>query len=153
MKSLSLKIPPPIIALISALLIWFLSLYLPNCREVEIARHFTAWLMVGIAAILDMWALLSFKCAKTTIDPRYPHRTSSMVTLGVYHYTRNPMYVGLIIILSAWSVYLGSLAGFGVVIACVLYLNTFQIAGEESALEKLFGDAYLDYKRRVRRWL
>jgi len=109
--------------------------------------------LIGMAAAIDIWALFSFRQVKTTIDPRYPHKSSSIVKSGIYRYTRNPMYLGLALILSALSVYLGAKFGFFIVAAFVLYMNEFQIKPEEDVLEKNFGEEYLAYKSKVRRWL
>jgi len=97
--------------------------------------------------------LLSFRKQQTTIDPRYPHKTSSIVTGGIYNHTRNPMYLGLVLILSATSIYFATRFGFFVIAAFILYMNAFQIKPEEEALEKQFGKAYLNYKSKVRRWI
>jgi protein-S-isoprenylcysteine O-methyltransferase Ste14 len=116
-------------------------------------RHSVAYTLFGMAGTIDIWALLSFRKQKTTIDPRYPHKTSSIVIGGIYNYTRNPMYLGLVLILTATSIYFAALFGFFVVAAFILYMNTFQIKLEEEALEKQFGEEYLSYKTRVRRWI
>jgi protein-S-isoprenylcysteine O-methyltransferase Ste14 len=134
-------------------MIWTLSEALPvHAIDAEI-RHGIAYTLFGMAGTIDIWALLSFRKQKTTIDPRYPHKTSSIVIGGIYTHTRNPMYLGLVLILSATSIYFAALFGFFVVAAFILYMNTFQIKPEEEALEKQFGEEYLSYKTRVRRWI
>ena len=151
LKRLCLKIPPPIVAIICGLMIWKFSELLPTLIiNVEI-RHGIAYTLLGIAGAIDIWALLSFRQQKTTIDPRYPHKTSSMVTTGIYHYTRNPMYLGLVLILSATSIYFAALLGFFIIAVFILYMNMFQIKPEEEALEKQFREEYLSYKTKVRR--
>jgi len=116
-------------------------------------RLIAALTLFGMACVIDVWALLSFKKQKTTIDPRYPHKTTSIVTNGIYNYTRNPMYLGLVLILSAISIYFAARFGFFVIVAFILYMSAFQIKPEEEALEKRFGEAYLNYKARVRCWI
>jgi len=153
LKRLRLKIPPPIVAIICGLMIWKFSELLPTLIiNVEI-RHGIAYTLLGIAGAIDIWALLSFRKQKTTIDPRYPHKTSSIVSCGIYNHTRNPMYLGLVLILSATSIYFSTCFGFFVIAAFILYMNAFQIKPEEEALEKQFGEAYLTYKSSVRRWI
>ena len=153
MKFLRLRIPPPIAAVFFGLLIWGLSRLLSaHSLDPEI-RQIIAMVLIGMAAAIDIWALFSFRQVKTTIDPRYPHKSSSIVKSGIYRYTRNPMYLGLALILSALSVYLGAKFGFFIVAAFVLYMNEFQIKPEEDVLEKNFGEEYLAYKSKVRRWL
>jgi protein-S-isoprenylcysteine O-methyltransferase Ste14 len=153
MQRLHLKIPPPIVALLCGLMIWGLSIVLPLHHVDAELRNSIAYILLGMAGVIDVWALISFRLAKTTIDPRYPHKTSTIVSTGIYRYTRNPMYLGLAFILSALSIWLGARLGLFVVAAFILYINKFQIEQEEKALEKQFGDSYLTYKARVRRWI
>jgi protein-S-isoprenylcysteine O-methyltransferase Ste14 len=153
LKRLHLRIPPPIVAIICGLIIWKLSEVLPVHAVDAETRHGIAYTLFGMAGTIDIWALLSFRKQKTTIDPRYPHKTSSIVTCGIYSYSRNPMYLGLVLILSATGIYFATFFGFFVIIVFILYINTFQINPEEDALEKQFGEEYLSYKDRVRRWI
>lgn len=106
---------------------------------------------VGVS--LDAIALLYFFRSRTTINPLKPASASALVTGGIYRFTRNPMYLGLATLLLAWATYLGSLAALAGVPLFVLYMNRFQIAPEERALEARFGAEYIAYRRRVRRWL
>ena len=110
-----------------------------------------ALLLVGIG--FSAAGILAFRRARTTVDPTRPQQASSLVTSGVYRLTRNPMYVGLSCVLAAWAVFLGSAWALLGPIAFMLYIGRFQIAPEERALEKLFGDEYTDYRSKVRRWL
>lgn len=153
MRRLHLKIPPPIVALLCGLMIWGLSMMLPLHHVDAEIRNSIAYILLAMAGIIDAWALISFRVAGTTIDPRYPHNTSTIVSTGIYRYTRNPMYLGLVFILSALSIWLGARLGLFVVAAFILYINRFQIKPEEEALQKQFGDSYLAYKARVRRWI
>jgi protein-S-isoprenylcysteine O-methyltransferase Ste14 len=102
---------------------------------------------------IDIAGLLSFLRAKTTIHPMKPGATSTLVTSGVYALSRNPMYVGLLLVLVGWAVYLSSVWTLAGPAAFVLYINRFQIAPEERTLAAMFGATYSQYKRAVRRWL
>jgi len=108
---------------------------------------FAAGLAVGSAGV---W---SFRKARTTVNPWRVHGSSDLVVSGIYSRTRNPMYVGLLLGLLGWGVYLAN--GFAVLMALafVPYMNRFQILPEERALQKAYGEDFLDYCRRVRRWL
>jgi len=75
-----------------------------------------------------------------------------LVTGGIYRFTRNPMYVGLLLVLVAWATFLSSLWTLVGPLAFVLYITRFQIKPEESALATLFGQPYADYRAKVRRW-
>jgi len=153
MKKLSLKIPPPIVGVVFGVMIWALSQSLSIQFLDAESRKIIAMVLLGIAGTIDVWAIVSFKSAKTTIDPRYPHKTSAIVSSGIYQFTRNPMYLGLALILTSLSIYLSTLLGLLCVIAFILYMNRFQIDAEEEHLEQQFGEIYLNYKNSVRRWL
>lgn len=153
MNRLQLKIPPPIVGIVCAVMIWLLSKNLTVQLMDQDNRQIIALILLGIAGTIDVWAILSFRSAKTTIDPRYPHKTSSIVSNGIYTYTRNPMYLGLVLILTSLSIYLGATLGLLCVLGFVLYMNKFQIEAEEEHLTRQFGERYLSYKSRVRRWV
>ncbi len=154
MNSLELKIPPPLVALSTGAAMWALSL-LPPVVQVPVPIRVAAAL--GIATPGGLFALagaIGVRRSKTTVNPRKPQQTSSLVTAGVFALTRNPMYVGLLFALLAWAAFLCSL--WAVLLGpavFVLYLNRFQIRPEERVLSEQFGAEYTDYHRRVRRWL
>jgi protein-S-isoprenylcysteine O-methyltransferase Ste14 len=96
---------------------------------------------------------MAFRRAGTTPDPVHVDRASTLVTTGVYAWTRNPMYVGLTLLLCAWACVLAApwtAAGPPLFAA---YITRFQILPEERALSERFGEAYAAYLRRVRRWI
>jgi protein-S-isoprenylcysteine O-methyltransferase Ste14 len=97
--------------------------------------------------------IVSFRRAKTTVNPMKPSSSSSLVISGIYKYTRNPMYLGFVLVLLGWAAFLSNLAALALVPAFVLYLNYFQIMPEEHVLASLFPDAYPAYRARVRRWI
>ena len=153
MQSLELKIPPPVVALVVALLMWVVSRVTSPFAAPDLVRLTLAIALAIGGAAFDIPALLAFRRAKTTVNPMKPRAASSVVTSGVYGLTRNPMYVGLVFFLCAWAAYLWSpCALFGPVVF-VAYITRFQIVPEEKALSASFGPAYLSYMARVRRWL
>lgn len=153
MHALENKIPPPIVAVLCGALMWGAARYVPGI----VARN--SWHLIVAAAIVVVGVLfaiagvISFRRAKTTVNPLAPEKASSLVASGIYRYTRNPMYVGIALVLLAWAVFLLSPVALLGVVAFILYLNRFQIAPEERALESLFGAQFVSYKSRVRRWL
>jgi protein-S-isoprenylcysteine O-methyltransferase Ste14 len=82
-----------------------------------------------------------------------PESSSSLVVSGIYKLTRNPMYLGLLLVLLGWAIYLTNVLVFLLLPAFILYINRFQIAPEERALTALFGQEFAAYKSRTRRWL
>lgn len=103
-----------------------------------------------LIALLGIW---QFKVAKTTIDPKRPDKVSNIVSSGIYRLTRNPMYLGMLIVLIAAVFKFADLSGSLAIILFISYITLFQIKPEERMIEKLFGEEYLAYKNQVRRWL
>ena len=152
MNALELKIPPPLVLLIFAIAMWFaapLTQSLPIALNVRIAM---AVLLVVVGESISIAGIIRFRRAKTTINPMKAGNASSLVTGGVYQFTRNPMYVGMVLSLVGWAVYLASPITLLFVPLFVLYINRFQIAPEERVLTSIFGGDYVDYVNRVRRW-
>lgn len=146
---LELKVPPPIVALAIGALMWLLA------GEAPAPGYVRAWIAGALALLgagLDFAGLMAFRRARTTFNPLRPQATSSLVRGGVYRLTRNPMYLGLLLLLAAWAVYLGSLAALLGLPAFALYIGRFQIRPEERILAGLFGEEYVAYLRAVRRW-
>jgi protein-S-isoprenylcysteine O-methyltransferase Ste14 len=153
MDALELKLPPPRVALLAGFLMWLAS---PLIATVEVpfgARVGVALAVACTGAVFGVAAMVSFWRAKTTMNPVKPGAASLLVTHGVFRFTRNPMYLSLLLYLLAWAVYLSSWAALPFLPLFVLYMNRFQIAPEERALSSLFGPEYAAYKARVRRWL
>ncbi|MEE4377411.1 MAG: isoprenylcysteine carboxylmethyltransferase family protein [Candidatus Competibacteraceae bacterium] len=153
MQSLELKIPPPIVAAIVALIMWGVSRFPPSVEVPELVRHILIFVLAATGLGFDFSGLIVFRRAKTTVNPMTPHSASSMITSGVYRVTRNPMYVGLFFLMCAWAVYLSSPWAFLGPVAFAVYIDRFQIRPEERALVALFGEDFLAYKAKVRRWL
>lgn len=153
MKSLELKVPPPVLALVIALLMWSVSYLAHSAELIGVTRMVLVAVLAGIGLSLDLWALISFLQVKTTINPMKPRVTSSVVTTGVYRVTRNPMYLGLTFSLSAWATYLWFIVAFLGPVLFIAYINRFQILPEERVLSATFGKEYDAYRQKVRRWL
>jgi protein-S-isoprenylcysteine O-methyltransferase Ste14 len=153
MRSLELKVPPPVVALVVALGMWGVSGSPIGFGVPEAVRLLLVAVLAVAGAAFDVLGLVAFRRARTTINPMKPQATSSVVQTGIYRVTRNPMYVGLFFILCAWAVFLWSWWAVVGPFAFAAYIGRFQIAPEEEALAKSFGAEYLSYKARVRRWL
>ena len=115
-------------------------------------RIVAAALLVA-AVVVGVVSVRTFRRHGTTVNPLAPGNASAIVTVGIYGYTRNPMYLALALALAAWGVYLGNVASLALVAVFVMYLTRFQIMPEERALEGLFGDEFREYKWKVRRWI
>lgn len=149
----SLWLPPPAIVAIAATLMWLTEQSMASWSLNLVGQQVLALLLVISGLALMMLAAWQLRQARTTILPFAPERTRQLVTQGIYRYSRNPIYLGDLLLLLAWAVWLGNgftliwLPGF------IAYMNRIQIAAEEQALTAKFGLAYRDYCHTVRRWL
>ena len=153
MSALELKIPPPVVVLILGVLMWLAPRVLPSLGFQVPGRSVAAAGIALAGLVAAVLGIISFRRARTTVDPRKPGETSSLVTVGVYKLTRNPIYLGDLAILAGWAIWLSNAIAFIFLPLFVLYINRFQIEPEERALELKFGLAYTAYRSRVRRWL
>ena len=131
MQSLELKIPPPLVALLVALVMWCIARYTAAPAASDIVRTPLAIALAVAGGAFDIAGLLAFRRAKTTVNPMKPRSASSLVDSGVYRVTRNPMYVGLVLFLLAWAMYLGSWWALLGPLAFAAYISRFQIVPEE----------------------
>lgn len=153
MQALELKIPPVVQAAIAAALMWALARLLPGLAFRLPAALPVALVLTLAGAVIAVLGVWEFRCAGTTVDPRVPHRSACLVDSGIYRFTRNPMYLGMLLVLTAGAVYLGNLAAFAVLPVFVVCMNRLQICPEERFMQEKFGEAYRDYTARVRRWI
>jgi len=153
MRALELRIPPPAVALLIAAAMWGVSLAAPMAFVPEHVRLLAAITiaLAGVATAIS--GVIAFRRAKTTVNPLKPETSSSLVTSGIYRLTRNPMYVGLAVLLLGWAVFLTSAWTLPGPLVFALYMTRFQIMPEERVLMGLFGATYSEYQARVRRWL
>jgi protein-S-isoprenylcysteine O-methyltransferase Ste14 len=148
-----MRIPPVVVVMITAALMWLASRAAPWARFNLPGRHLIAGGLASAGVLVTLMGIAAFRRARTTVDPTRPEAASSLVRTGIYERTRNPMYLGFLLVLAAWAVLLSSLVAFALLPAFVVYLNRFQIASEETALAARFGREFADYKSGVRRWL
>ena len=157
LTNLENKIPPPAIMIICALGVWFTAETISlTLFATDGSWHWSATLAVIIFAcgvVIDLISLKRFFAAKTTINPLKPQQASSLVTTGIYRFTRNPMYLGLMLWLAALAIYLNNPLALIWPVIFVVYINRFQITPEERFLKTLFGEPYLAYLQNTPRWL
>ena len=153
MNALELRIPPVAQTFIVAAGMWLTSRYAPSLSISIPARVFLAVFVAGIGVAVAAPAVRAFRSADTTVDPFSPDKASQLVVAGIYRFSRNPMYLGLLCLLVAWAFWLSNLVAFAWLAVFVLYMNRFQILPEEQALMEQFGDDYRAYMVSVRRWI
>jgi protein-S-isoprenylcysteine O-methyltransferase Ste14 len=147
------KVPPPIVMLLAALIMWALHRWLPLGHWISSPWDRLGALVAAAGIALVAPAMAGFRRARTTVNPMDPGKASQLVTDGIYRVTRNPMYLGLTLLLAGWGLWLGSASPWLIPPLFVLVITCVQIIPEERALEQLFGDAYRAYRRRVPRWI
>ena len=155
MSALELKIPPPLVAAAVAGCMYAAAVLLP-APVLALPPGVRVGMALALAAVgagFDVAGLLAFRKARTTVNPLTPHRSVAVVSTGVYRFTRNPMYLGLALILLGLAVYLASPWALLGPLVFAAYITRFQIVPEERALQARFGAAYTAYRARVRRWL
>lgn len=151
--ALETRIPAPVIALLIAAAMHLL----PPVSELgegwAVLRKVMLDLSWQLSAVCALAAFFGFVRSRTTINPLQPERASVLVTDGIYRYTRNPMYLSLLLLLLGYAVELWSWPALLGPVAYVTYITRFQILPEERVLEDKFGADYRAYKRKVRRWI
>lgn len=149
---MKLKIPPAIVAFIFASIMYLLAKFSPIGYFDFFGRTYLTYALFISAMIVMIVSLGQFFTSKTTINPLDPSKASKLVIGGIYQYTRNPMYLSMLLILLAIGVWLGNAFNLLIAASFVSYMNKFQIIPEEKALAKIFNKEYKQYCILVRRW-
>ena len=153
MKFLELKIPPIFLVLACIAASWLIAYSFPTYSFTVPGGRYIPLIFGGTGFIFALLGVSAFRRAGTTVDPRIPDQTQSLVVVGVYRVSRNPMYVGFLLALVGWCLWLGNGVSVLVIPAYIVYMNLFQIKPEERFMLAKFGAAYTQYTRTVRRWL
>jgi len=153
MSVLELKVPPVAQVIITAAAMYGIAKIMPS---LQFSFNGSTVLAIGLGVIglgSGIMGVAQFKKAQTTVNPHTPEKSTNLVTRGIYQYTRNPMYLGLVLTLLGWAFYLSHFLPFVLVPVFMLYMTRFQIQPEERIMERKFGKAYQSYLSRVRRWI
>jgi hypothetical protein len=124
-NALELKVPPLALVAVFGAVMWLASASSAFTLSLPWRAAFALiFLTVGLAIVLA--GALAFRRAKTTVNPLTPKATTAMVTSGIYRFTRNPMYLGFLLVLAGWAMYLSNLLAFALLPLFPLYLNRFK---------------------------
>ncbi len=145
------KIVPPVYLLLTLLLMTGLHFLAPIVRIVPTPWSYLGAILVVAGIFLSATGAASFKRAGTPVIPFEP--STALVTHGLYRVTRNPMYLGMFMVIAGAAVLFGTLSAFIPIPLFVWIIQANFIRGEERFLEGIFGAAYLAYKQKVRRWI
>lgn len=139
--------------LIVGIAMWELNRHGPVATLISPPWNRLGWCVMAVAVVAPFVAIRKFGHAGTTVNPHHPEQTSALVTGGIYAWTRNPMYLGLAILLIGWAISLGTITPFVGAVLFVPLIEWVQIRPEEHVLRERFGKGYVDYCARVNRWL
>ncbi len=153
MTALELKVPPVALALLFAAMMWLISTYEASLAFLLPWRGAIGLLFCCVGAAISLAGVRAFRRVKTTVNPITPEATTAMVTSGPYRFSRNAMYLGLLVVLIGWAIFLSHLLAFALLPLFVLYMNRFQIIPEERELSAKFPHQFTAYKDAVRRWV
>ena len=150
---LALKVPPPVVLLIFGILMWFVGSRVPG-GQVDFDNQLATAIAVGILGlIININAIIGFRRAKTTVNPLDPGKATQLVVGGVFRLSRNPMYLGILVVMTGWAIWIGSFYNLALLALFIYYITEFQIKPEEEVLRPLFDETYADYCSKVRRWI
>ena len=150
---MKLKIPPALQTLIFGGSMWLIDKYMIIGSFAITNQKVIFKVIFFIGVLIAVSAVWKFKTIKTSVDPTNPSKATNLVTDGIYSYSRNPMYLAIVIVLFAWMIALGNYLNIFILWLFIWYITYFQIKPEEAALSKLFGDKYQKYCLQVRRWI
>jgi protein-S-isoprenylcysteine O-methyltransferase Ste14 len=145
------RIIPPVYLLLTLVLMWLTNRYFPIYQYAQPPFAYSGIILILFGIVMAAISAGMFKKAETGIEPF--DEATTLVTRGFYRYTRNPMYLGMFLMLLGVAILLGSTGALLPVVLFVLVIRYNFVAGEERFLEAAFGRKYLDYKDKVRRWI
>lgn len=152
MLALELRIPPLALVVAFGVAMATIAAWVPAAISIPWRLPASGALMI-VGALIAVAGVVAFRLHKTTVNPLTPDQSSSLVRSGIYRVSRNPMYLGFLVALVGWGVFLANWVAALPLPLFVAYLNHFQIHPEERALTQRFGEEFLSYSQSVRRWL
>ena len=145
------KIPPPVVTLIFGFAIYLSRKIFPEI-EIQYASFFGMFLLL-LGFFILISAVKLFRNDKTTVNPLSPEQATKLVTNGIFKISRNPMYLGMAVILASVAVFFNIIGGIIFMALFCLYITKFQIIPEEKAMKELFAQDFERYMQATRRWV
>ena len=149
--NISPMVHPPVVALMFIVIAYFLGRFVPLSFSTPSVLRYLGLALTFAGFLLGIGALIEFRKARTTLDPH--GSAKQLVTSGIYRFTRNPIYLGFLLMVIGLP--LNSGLYWGIILApfYIFMMDRLIIQHEEVYLERKFGNAYTGYTSRVRRWL
>ena len=145
------KIPPPIVTLIFGFATYLSRKIFPEI-EIQYSSFFGIFLLL-LGFFILISAVKLFRNDKTTVNPLSPEQATKLVTNGIFKLSRNPMYLGMAVILASVAVFFNIIGGIISMALFCLYITKFQIIPEEKAMKELFSQDFEQYMQATRRWI
>jgi protein-S-isoprenylcysteine O-methyltransferase Ste14 len=145
------KIVPPVYVLLSIIAMVLLNRYAPLARVIAPPYSYAGGVLLVLGIAIAIINATAFRRVGTPVVPF--HQSTTLVTTGFYRYTRNPMYIGMVTGLLGIAILFGSASAFLPIPVFILIIQEWFIKGEERFLEEIFDHQYVDFKKRVRRWI
>ena len=142
---------PPVVLLLAIILLVVMHFLLPGPRVLAYPANLFGLLPLAIGVYLNLAADRLLKRYHTTVKPF--QESTALLTTGVYGHTRNPMYLGFVFLLLGFALLLGSAGPLVIVALFPVLINLMYIRAEETMLRDRFGDEWVAYQTRVRKWL
>ena len=153
MRRLELKFPPLLIVAAFAAAMVALARAFPAASIALPLRVPAAIALAVLGGVIAIAGVIAFRAHRTTVNPMRPESAATVVIGGVYRFSRNPMYLGLLLALAGLALYVSNALAMLLLPAFVACMNRVQIEPEERALAARFGEQYAAYRARVRRWV
>ena len=151
MPDINKNVPPPLVALMYIVIAFLIGRFVQIPFAVPVILRNIGFALTFIGFLFGVGAFIEFRKARTTLDPH--GSVKQLVTAGVYRFTRNPIYLGFLLMVIGLPLNSGLYWGILTALFFVMTINRLVIEREEAYLEKKFKAQYTDYKSRVRRWL
>lgn len=152
-SKLELRVPPLLVLVAFAVAMWGVAKFTPTLSTSFVGRRTLAVIVAVTGLVTVVAGVQAFRRAGTTTNPINPDASTCIVRTGIYGRTRNPMYLGFLLLLAAWAIGMANAAAaFGLPLF-VWYINRFQIKPEERSLRQRFGADFESYLASVRRWI
>ena len=145
------RIPPPIVTIICGITIYYSKSFFN--QFFSYSNNIISLFLLILGLLVFLSAVKSFRIQKTTVNPLEPKQASSLVTSGVFKFSRNPMYLGMLIILLSLSCKFNLIGGIIISLFFYIFITKFQIIPEEAAMNELFGNEFIVYSNKTRRWI
>ena len=153
LELLKLKVPPLVQMLVVALVMWLAARFLDTGETYSTWQGLLLIIILAAGMAIVAVAVVTLYKMGTTIDPRNPSLASKLVTVGIFNYSRNPIYLGLLVMLIAWNIHLYSLYASVGLPLFIWLITKLQIIPEEQQMSAKFDIDYFHYCEKVRRWV